>query len=175
MKKSFVLLAIAALILVAAPAFADTFTLANSNGGDGFVNVNGSGFDLFGSDNGFANGNNYATYTAVASGAETVSYNWSYQTFDCCGSFWDPAGYVVNGVYTQLSTDCQGTPGQCPGSGSITFNLNAGDTYGFYVYSIDSVAGRGELSVTTPEPGSMMLLGSGLFGIAGILRRRFSL
>jgi hypothetical protein len=61
---------------------------------------------------------------AVALSAETLSFNWNYLTFDCCGSQWDPVGYVVNGVQTQLSTD-SGTQG-LGSTGSFVLTLNAG-------------------------------------------------
>jgi hypothetical protein len=154
-------------------AFADTFTLSNSNGGDGSVvlppSSTGNQFDLFGADNDV--GANTTFYTAVAMSAETLSFNWNYLTFDCCGSHWDPAGYVVNGAQTQLSTDSftQGLGS----SGSFVLTLNTGDTYGFYVSSLDSVLGRGEIQVSaapSPIPGAGFLsyITLGLLGLGSL-------
>lgn len=167
-------LCIASVLCLAMPAVshADTYTLTNSNGGDGYIVGSAPSFQLFGADNEV--GSNYTTYTTTASAAETVNFDWSYTTFDSDGSVWDPAGYLLNGVYTQLSTNGD-IGGQFDTSGTTSVNLLAGDTFGFYVYSADSVAGRGELDVNmapTPEPSSLLLLGSGLLGLAGVVRRR---
>lgn len=159
---------------MSAVSHADTYTLANSNGGDGYIIDSTPSFQLFGADNDI--GANYTTYTTTASAAETVNFDWKYTTFDSDGSVWDPAGYLLNGVYTQLSTNGN-TEGQVDSSGMTSVNLLAGDTFGFYVYSVDSVAGRGELAVNmapTPEPSSLLLLSSGLLGMAGVVRRRLN-
>ena len=84
------------------PASADTFTLANTNGGDGFVTAISGGFDLFGANNGVDVGNPVTTtYLATAGANETLTFHWTYTTVDEPG--YDPAGYEINGVQTQLS------------------------------------------------------------------------
>lgn len=165
----FVLAVSLAMFAIATTASASPWALSNSNGGDGFVTLTPSGFDLFGADNGV--GPNYTTYTSTFASATTVTFQWSYITNDCCGSFWDPAGYVLNGVYTQLSTD-DFVGGQINSSGVTSVAVNAGDTFGWYVFSQDSILGRGELDVVVPEPASMSLVVTGLLGFLASRRRK---
>jgi len=161
------------IIGVTGLASAATWTLANSNGGDGYVVTTTNGFDLFGADNGF--GNNYTTYTETIASPGNYSFLWSYITHDCCGSVWDPAGYVLNGSYTQLSTNCS-VQFTCDTSGTLNLVLSAGDVFGFYVYSPDSILGRGEIDVPpVPEPGTLALLGTGLLAGVGVIRRKLML
>ncbi len=148
----------------AASAEADTFTLANSNGGDGYVVSIPGGFDLFGGNNGA--GSNYTTYLATAPTNETLTVNWVYTTNDCCGAGWDPGGYVVNDVYTQLSPEVYGTMGTGNSSGVVTLSVLAGQDYGFYVYTVDGVLGRGDIAVTaTPLPSTWTMLIAGFAGL----------
>jgi hypothetical protein len=128
---------------------------------------------VFGADNGV--GGNYTTYTAVASKAMTINLDYQYTTYDCCGSYWDPAGYVINGVYTQLSPGSSAPLYQSPWS-KLSFSVNAGDTYGVYVYSVDSILGRGEIAVAAPEASTwaMMMLGFAGLGFAGYRASRKS-
>jgi len=175
--KALIAVAVACTTMAVAsiqPASADIFNLANSNGGDGFVTLSPGGFDLFGADNGASQ--NYTTYTATALTSQTFTVNWAYTTNDCCGSVWDPAGYVINGVYTQLSTDSS-VQGQVDSNGSFTVSVLAGDVYGMYVYSPDSVEGRGDISVsvdagTTPLPAALPLLATGIGGLGLVCWRK---
>jgi hypothetical protein len=91
-------------VAISAPASADTFNLT-TNGGDGFVNdivPNGfpNGFHLFGTDNDVGLD---TTYTATALSNQMFNVNWVYHTDDG-GPVFDPAGYVKNGIFTQLTT-----------------------------------------------------------------------
>jgi hypothetical protein len=176
------LFAFGLVIGIAGDAKADTFTLNNDFlPGDGFVVSFAGGFDLFGSNNGAGTGcfcNLFATYTAVAGAAETLTFAWTYTTNDANGSLYDPAGFVLNGAFTQLSTDNDGmTPGVVDSSGTLTLTLNPGDTYGFYVNTLDNSGGRADIAVTSagaplPTPGpiagaglpGLLLASSGLFG-----------
>lgn len=117
------------------------------------------------SDNGF--GGNTST-TIVAPNSGTVSFNWSYATND---NGFDGFGYLLNGVYTPLATN----NGQ---NGFVSFNVNAGDTFGFRSTSIDGIFGAGFGTVTNfdapavPEPATMAIFGG--MAVAGLIgyRRR---
>lgn len=165
--------AMISMATVIAPQAQAAFVLANSNGGDGYVVGSYPTFDLFGADNGASN--NYTTYTDTFATGGTISYAWTYTTNDCCGAAWDPGGYVLNGAYTQLSPDVFGPPGTGDSSGILTVTINPGDTFGFYVFSPDSIEGRGDIAVTlarVPEPASLAILGAALGGFSLIRRRR---
>lgn len=158
--------------------------LTNSNGGDGYV-VDASlypvvKFDLYGADNAIedADFSNLTIYSTIINYSDSFNISWIYHTYDIDGSYWDPAGYVMNGNFNQLSSDDILFNGSQ--TGSFTILLNAGDFFGFYVYSLDSLAGRGEITVeiesaSVPEPSLVMLLISGLLGLVTfprMLRRR---
>jgi hypothetical protein len=152
-------------------ANADVFSLTNSNGGDGYSVGSWPTVAVYGADNGV--GSNTTNYTAIASKNETINLKYQYTTYDCCGSYWDPAGSVVNGVYTQLSPFSSAPGYQSPWA-KLSFNVNAGDTYGVYVYSVDSILGRGEIAVGAPEISTwvMLLAGFASLGLAGYRRNR---
>lgn len=111
-----------------------------------------------------------ATYTQAFTSAQAVTFTWNYVTEDCCGSAWDPAGYILNGVRHQLSIN--GPAGQ-GSAGVATVDVGAGDVFGWYVESLDSEQGPGLLSVSVvPEPASVALLMAGVGALAFAARRR---
>ena len=151
-------LAFGLVIGIANFAKADTFTLTNDNGGDGYVTA-GPGGGLFGTTLFGANNNvgaNITLYSAVALSNQSIAANWVYSTADG-GPSWDPAGFYHNGVYTQVSVDS----GSNTQSGSYSFSVNTGDTYGIYVSSVDSCCGAGSLQISesapSPVPGAGLL------------------
>lgn len=116
------------------------------------------------------------TDTALADGVQTFSY--FYFTSDE-SPFYDPAGYFINDQKFQLSEDCGCSPFQYD---TITLDLHAGDTFGFYIDSIDNIGGPALLFVAPGEVGpdfpavlepaswAMMVGGFGLVG--GAMRGR---
>jgi hypothetical protein len=109
------------------------------------------------------------TITAVA--AALWSFDWVYWTDDSDGPTYDPAGYLLNNTFFQLS----------PGSGHVDVAISAGDVIGFRANSSDGIFGSGHLAVSNfeagqvPEPSTWALMGAGCAGLAlSRLRRRRS-
>ena len=167
MKKMMILAALAAAT-AATPATA-AFTLNNSLGGDGFVVSNSpTVFTLYSNNDDIDN--NVTSFTQVAGAAATISGKWRFYTFDVDGSSFDPAGFVINGVLTQLTTNGIARP--ATQTGTFSFAVNEGDTYGFFVRSTDGALGRGVFTVgAVPEPASWAMLIAG-FGLVGAVARR---
>jgi hypothetical protein len=165
---------LALLLIAATPAMA-TFTLANNNGGDGFVvpdPLTPGKFTLWGAGNGddLDGQDNLTTYSTTANALRLYSIRWSHVTQDESAN-WDPGGWFLNNEFFQLTDDSIPT-GEVQ-RGSFQIAVNPGDVWGFYVYTTDGCCGRGALTVSTvPEPQSWALLIAGFGVVGGTLRRR---
>ena len=116
----------------------------------------------------------YTTWTIAAPAPGTVSFNWSYEAHDIAGPYYDPAGWILNGGPTQVTANY----GPNSQSGSTSFSVIAGDTFGFYVYTLDGGFGPGIITPSNfsapdsvPEPATLLLVGGPLI-LAGLRRRR---
>ena len=85
------------------------------------------------------------TIEAVDNGL--VSFNWAFSTSDW-GASWDPFGYLLNGIFTQL-TDDHGLDTQ---RGTASFAVLAEDVFGFRAYSVDPFLDQGPRSSPTFPP-----------------------
>ena len=147
-----------------------------TNGGDGSVNTSGAptSITLQGSNNGSGSGN-FTDFTTLAVGDGLVSFSWDYSTFDDNASY-DPFGYLRNGTFTKLTDDSLRNQ-----SGSASFSVLAGQTFGFQVETLDSLFGPGLATITSfeapggsaavPEPGTWAAAAL-LAGGAGFMRWR---
>lgn len=134
------------------------WTFTNSNA-DGFVNTGGApaSISLTGGDNG-SGGFGTTDYTTTAAAAGTVTFDWNYSTADF-SPFYDPFGYLLNGSFTQVTNDVGGFVQ----NGTSTFNVLAGDSFGFLVYTLDNVFGRASVTISNfsapiPEPSTVLSL-----------------
>ncbi|TRU81693.1 MAG: PEP-CTERM sorting domain-containing protein [Microcystis novacekii Mn_MB_F_20050700_S1] len=130
------------------------WTLTNSNA-DGFVDTTGApaSISLTGGDNGSGD---FGTtdYTTTAAAAGTVTFDWNYSSNDSPG--FDGFGYLLNGSFSFLAN----SSGQ---SGTSTFNVLAGDSFGFRIFTGDNTFGRGSVTISNfsapiPEPSAVLSL-----------------
>ena len=154
----------------------------NANGGDGSVNTTGvpSSITLTGNDaGGNVNANIFTDYTINATDSGPVKFDWAYSSGD--SGAYDSFGYLLNGVYNQLADNGS------QGSGTTTFNVAGGDTFGFSVFSLDGQFGAGVATISNfsapipssapaSVPGPLPILGVGAaFAYSRRLRRRINL
>ena len=130
------------------------WTLTNSDA-DGFVDTTGApaSISLTGGDNGsFSFGT--TDYTTTAAAAGTVTFDWNYSSNDSPG--FDGFGYLLNGSFSFLAN----SSGQ---SGTSTFNVLAGDSFGFRIFTSDNIVGPGIVTISNfsapiPEPSTVLSL-----------------
>jgi MYXO-CTERM domain-containing protein len=157
------------------------YVFSNDGPGDGSLSGSFPAFTITGSNNGA--GEDTAFYVQTFAASETVTFTWHYASADTGGTNFDPAGWILNGVETQLSLN--GDPGTTS-DGTTSVPVHAGDTFGFYVYSQDSLFGAGMLAVgqdlppppppppAVPEPANAAFMLAGLAALFAAVRRRKS-
>lgn len=107
-------------------------------------------------------------FTIAAVAGAQVFFHWDYDTLDIDPSF-DPFGYLLNGTFTQLTTNGI----FIPQSGDALFTVNTGDIFGFRQASVDSTFGSGVTTVSrftvtaVPEPATLVLVFIGVLGFLG--------
>jgi len=116
-------------------------------------------------------------FTIAAAAAGEVSFDWSYTTKDVWGSSYDPFGYLLKGVFHQLSPNdllLNGTSSDI----NVSFAVLAGDVFGFRALSKNSLGGSAVTTVSNfngpaaiPLPATLWLMGLGLAAI-GFRRRQ---
>jgi len=164
-----------------------SYVFSNDNpAADGSISGTYPQFTITGSNDGA--GENTSTYTQTFTSSAVVSFSWQYASLDSSGhSTYDPAGWLVTHdgttVDTQLSVDAD-----ISDSGTATVSVAAGDTFGFFVFTIDSLYGPGILAINEdlvlppppppppaiPEPQDAALMMAGLAALFAAARRRKS-
>ncbi|VEP14069.1 conserved hypothetical protein [Hyella patelloides LEGE 07179] len=150
-----------------------TFTTTNADGSVNTTNAPTS-ITLTGGDDGSAG---TTDYTITAPSNETISFSWNYSTSD--GPNFDPFIRLLNSVETRL-TDDGGADNQ---SGTDSFTVNSGDTFGFRITTVDGIVGPGSVTISdfasSPSasvpfefsPALGLVLASGLFGSSHFYRQ----
>lgn len=119
-------------------------------------------------------GQNEVTIKLLADHPGQVSFAYEDTTFDVDGAFFDPFGYLLNGIFNQVVPPPSLRQGQST-SGTLSFSVSTGDGFGFYARATDSQLGS---SVTTVSdfayqgiPGPFSVLGAAAaFGFSRRLR-----
>lgn len=178
---------IALMAIIAAPV-AQAATFDNCNGfefsevadipgdGDGSVLVTNTGkgcaFRLKGSDSQSEEGGQVVTsFGAVADQNLQVTGTFDYSSKDEDAGF-DFFGFFVGDEFTILAG-----LDELAATGTFSFGVNIGESFGFFVESVDDTLGRAKALVNAsftpvPLPAGLPLLGGGLVLMAGFGRRR---
>lgn len=175
-------------VLIAPAAHADfsggyAISLWNSviNGGTIDTSTAPTSVTLVSNNSGTPNANQDLTFTAFESA--TISFDWQFTTVDTgtatsAAAQWDPFGYLHAGSFVRL-TDNSGPSTQ---GGSVSFDVLAGQVFGFRANTVDGIAGAattvignfaalGPSPAVVPLPPAVWLLGGAISGLLMLTRR----
>lgn len=108
--------------------------------------VNGGIYLSSGDDFSFTQGS--TEYCVTVSNAMVITFDWAYQSNNTHAGF-DPFGYEVNGVFTQLTVGASCTfNGPTTQSGTASVTLSAGDEFCLVAQTCDNAFGEAEIWVT---------------------------
>jgi hypothetical protein len=107
------------------------------------------------------NGINGVTAGTIYSGSFSGPVQWTLTTL-ANGTH----NYILTGVIT--GTLGKSTPAQ---GATVQLTINTGK--GWFNGKVKGSSGDTNISSVTPEPGTLLLFGTGLLSVAGVLRRRF--
>ena len=161
------------------------YTFHNDGAGGGSIAMGADAlhFTITGADGG--TDGDIAYYTEIAPTSAFITFTWQYTTADSYGAVEDPGGYVIDDTLYTLSVNGE-DPGTVDG-GTITVQMVAGKTFGFFVDSIDSQGGAAMLAINQdlpaappppppppaiPEPQNALLMMAGLATLFAAVRRR---
>ena len=156
----------------------DNWTLSE-NGGDGSVNTAEApgSISITGSDRDEGSEISVNTdYTIAAAASGSINFSWAFTTTDIVLTA-DGFGYLIGPNFVELTN--------MPGSGSISINVTAGETFGFRVFSTDDKGDPGiamisSFSALVPDPVEQVPAPLPLLGVGAVffwsrrLRRRLS-
>lgn len=195
MKKFFLLISI--LSLLSGMAFANSGVLVNFPSDNTWYSTGSNGSDFFGNNGGLSapmgTAGDYLSETFVTGQTFVNSLTVDWTVVDYFGN--NPGVSYENDIYLNgtfvgffLVDDCGFCANLSPITGSVSFN----PIYGFGTYNLSVVlsqtapgnggsewftefnaaGSQATALLGTPEPGSIALLGSGLIGLANMLRRK---
>lgn len=152
MKQTFTRFSIAAILIAitawvqaafSGPYATNHWTLVNTNA-DGFIDASNApaSIRIVGGNNG-SYGSGVTEWRITAPSAATLQFDWRYFTLDDILGPWDRAGYRVNTSRVELARNDSTNL-----NGRVNVNVNAGDTFAFWVRTEDNLLAAGELTIT---------------------------
>ncbi|MGA8619001.1 MAG: PEP-CTERM sorting domain-containing protein [Candidatus Sulfotelmatobacter sp.] len=181
MKHFAILVAVLAYTCAALPAYADSVNLVPPGSssysevytfpaGSYYAPYYGTGVGLIETETDTGSGYNwFESWDGTTKGAIT-KFAYDYAEFD--GSEYSGSNWTFNSKTDVFSGSFSGPGGK---TWYFTETLGTPGAYGSYNEGSYSFQESNLLSgsmTTTPEPGTLALLGTGLFGMAGVLRRK---
>jgi hypothetical protein len=143
------------------------FTTTLTPGANGSVNASGApaSITITGSNDALDNPSTTpmnVDYTARAASSGILKFDWTYRTNDSDSDpQYDPAGVLINGVFTQLTNS---TPNLINQSGSYSVAVTTGAIIGFRISAIDNIFGNATFTISNfSAPASVLPVKLSLF------------